>query len=212
MLFACYLHLLAASDPAAVVHDMAWDGQFYATAPKLLDTCIEMCMTDATCQGFSWKHVNASGKDVTVTSNCTGQAGQPCCYFQDLAAVSTGERQTPHFDAWEKPSPPVTVTLDDPTAPTTDFPHFWETGINSPHSAMTLRADWQGHMRMLKDAIGYNYTRIHAPFSRDYSVAQGPNATSYFNAFRTYDFLISIGVKPWVELGYTVQLPSYTTQ
>jgi xylan 1,4-beta-xylosidase len=51
--------------------------------------------------------------------------------------------------------------------------------------------------------IGYTFTRIHAPFSRDYSVIQGPNATSYFNAFQTYDFLLSIGMKPWIELGYT---------
>ena len=47
------------------------------------------------------------------------------------------------------------------------------------------------------------FTRIHAPFARDYSVSQGPNATSYFNAFSTYDFLLSIGMKPWIELGYT---------
>ena len=26
---------------------------------------------------------------------------------------------------------------------------------------------------------GYTYTRIHAPFARDYSLAQGPNTTSY---------------------------------
>ena len=46
-------------------------------------------------------------------------------------------------------------------------------------------------------------TRIHAPFARDYSVAQGPGTVSYYNAFATYDFLLSIGMKPWIELGYT---------
>ena len=50
-------------------------------------------------------------------------------------------------------------------------------------------------MTDLHDNIGYKYTRIHAPFARDYSVAQGPNATSYYNAFQTYDFLLSIGMK-----------------
>ena len=28
-----------------------------------------------------------------------------------------------------------------------------------------------------------------------------PNTTSYFNAFVTYDYLLSIGMKPWIELG-----------
>ena len=37
----------------------------------------------------------------------------------------------------------------------------------------------------------------------DYSLAQGPNTTSYYNAFVTYDVLLSIGMKPWIELGYT---------
>ena len=31
----------------------------------------------------------------------------------------------------------------------------------------------------------------------------GPPTISYYNAFVTYDFLLSIGMKPWIELGYT---------
>ena len=68
---------------------------------------------------------------------------------------------------------------------------------------MTLRSDYQRQMTALHEDIGYTYTRIHAPFARDYSLAQGPNTTSYYNAFVTYDFLLSIGMKPWIELGYT---------
>ena len=45
--------------------------------------------------------------------------------------------------------------------------------INSPHSALTLRSDYQAQMRELHGGVGYTYTRIHAPFARDYSVAQG---------------------------------------
>ena len=86
---------------------------------------------------------------------------------------------------------------------TSEFNHFWETGINSPHSAVTLRSDFRDQLRELKEHVGYTYTRIHAPFSRDFSISQGPNATSYFNAFSTYDYLLSIGMKPWIELGYS---------
>lgn len=117
-----------------------------------------------------------------------------------------------NYSCWQKPEPPGKTTFNlGANRSTTFFGHFWEQGINSPHSAITLRADYQRQMTALHDDIGYKYTRIHAPFARDYSVAQGPplpasngSATnSYFNAFATYDFLLSIGMKPWIELGYT---------
>ena len=120
-----------------------------------------------------------------------------------------------NYSCWEKPLRPGAAIFDlgGGGAPVTPFPHFWEKGINSPNSALTLRADYQRQMTALHDDIGYTYTRIHAPFSREYSVSQGPplpgapanssGTTSYFNAFATYDFLLSIGMKPWIELGYT---------
>ena len=36
------------------------------------------------------------------------------------------------------------------------------------------RADFQAQLRQLRKHVGYKYTRVHAPFSRDYSTAQGP--------------------------------------
>mmetsp|Transcript_9101 Transcript_9101/g.15033 ORF Transcript_9101/g.15033 Transcript_9101/m.15033 type:complete len:621 (+) Transcript_9101:93-1955(+) len=171
-------------------------GDFYSSVPRARDACIEICSADQRCQGFTWKHVAASGG--AATSNCTGQIGQPCCYFQSKEEI-TGHGPEPRFDCWEKAG----IKKFALGTATTEFPHFWEAGINSPHSAITLRADWREQMRQMRTDIGYNYTRIHAPFSRDFSVSQGPNATSYYNAFSTYDFLLSIGVKPWIELGYT---------
>jgi hypothetical protein len=97
-----------------------------------------MCYADAECAGFTWKHVNASGEGVAITTNCTGKAGQPCCYFQSSSEI-TGVIAGTKFDCWAKPgSASFTVT----STTTTPFPHFWQTGINSPHSAITLRADW----------------------------------------------------------------------
>lgn len=99
--------------------------------------------------------------------------------------------------------------------------------------------------------LGLSLHRLHAPFSRDFSQAQGmhmghlhrtlpaatkwpsplwwdtlrtpsqhqyqapavclrrvsgrcagPGAVSYYNAFSVYDFLLSAGVRPWIEIGY----------
>ena len=113
------------------------------------------------------KDANTSGGTPTV--NCTGDAGFPCCYLQSSANI-TAYMPIKGFRCYQKEGQ-STVSLTTKTEP---FPHFWETGINSPHSAMTLRADWREHMTMLKEHMGYNFTRIHAPFARDYSTAQGP--------------------------------------
>eukprot|EP00038_Savillea_parva_P028287 m.64191 g.64191 ORF g.64191 m.64191 type:complete len:610 (+) comp8208_c0_seq1:61-1890(+) len=186
--------------------DCRLGGAFYrTTAPSggsdavAVQVCVTRCLADVECGGFTYKKIaTPAGPGVDKTVNCTATAGQPCCYFQRASDI-TDVGQTTDFECWQKPGV-ASVTL---STSTSSFPHFWTKGINSPHSAMTLREDWRSHMRYLKTNIGYNYTRIHAPFARDYSVAQGPNATSMFNPFSTYDALIAMGVKPWIELGYT---------
>lgn len=190
----CCLSVLADD----VTHSCRLDGSFYQSGNWSLARCLRTCEADPQCGGFSWKHTNGTSPTVTRTVNCTGQSGQPCCYLQSSTAVS-GTAQDAQFSCWAKPGTARFTVGETGSA----FSHYWEAGINSPHSALTLRADYQSQMRQLRRDIGYQFTRIHAPFSRDYSVAQGPNAVSYFNAFATYDFLLSIGMKPWIELGYT---------
>lgn len=86
-------------------------GPFYRSAHLPMDGCIAMCEEDSRCEGFTWKHVHTpAGSGVAVTVNCTGKAGQPCCYFQTKEAI-TARMSTPLFDCWEKhqlppPQPP----------------------------------------------------------------------------------------------------------
>ena len=63
-----------------------------------------------------------AGGGVAVTPNCTGKAGQGCCYFQSKADIS-GRGTTPLFDCWEKGGLP-------PAPPPTPVPPPWA----GPHS------------------------------------------------------------------------------
>jgi hypothetical protein len=184
----------------------ALGGDFYRGVDEPLSACLAHCEAEPECGGFSFKLSAGVGEPSSAGTdgggNCTGAVGTLCCYMQHPAAI-TGVDPRANFSCFEKPLKPGNATFTVGGERTT-FPHFWETGINSPHSAMTLRSDYQKQMTALHEDIGYKYTRIHAPFARDYSLAQGPNNTvSYYNAFVTYDFLLSIGMKPWIELGYT---------
>ncbi len=95
--------------PGHLGHDCNLAGSFYRSAPLPLPGCVAQCEADTQCQGFTWKHVNSTGDGVAVTANCTGDVGQPCCYFQAKGAI-TGRGINSKFDCWEKsglpPAPP----------------------------------------------------------------------------------------------------------
>ena len=78
-------------------HDCNLQGAFYQSAALPITRCIAQCQADTHCHGFTWKHTDSSGAGVTVTANCTGQAGQPCCYFQS-GVLSVGRNSLQRRD------------------------------------------------------------------------------------------------------------------
>ena len=100
----------ATASPPPPSKNCSLAGPFYASAPLPVAGCVRSCEADSRCQGFTWKHPQTpAGPGVAVTPNCTGKAGQPCCYYQSAAEI-TAHLPTPLFDCWEKgglrPNPP----------------------------------------------------------------------------------------------------------
>jgi xylan 1,4-beta-xylosidase len=88
---------------------------------------------------------------------------------------------------------------------TTPFPHFWEHTVGSDHAAVALRADWQRQLERCHKELGFQYVRFHGLLSDDMgTVVREKNKLlySFFNADQIYDFLLSIGMKPFVELSF----------
>jgi xylan 1,4-beta-xylosidase len=89
---------------------------------------------------------------------------------------------------------------------TTSFPHFFSNGVGSGHAALTTRADWREHMKTGHDAAGFKYVRYHAVLDDTSLYLDAPRnnkRASYFDVISTYSYLISIGVRPVVELSFT---------
>ena len=85
------------------------------------------------------------------------------------------------------------------------LPHVWEHTVGSDHAPMALRADWQAQMRRSHDELGFRYVRFHGLLSDDTSTLvrrHGNSLYSFFNVDRIFDFLLSIGMKPFVELSF----------
>jgi xylan 1,4-beta-xylosidase len=89
--------------------------------------------------------------------------------------------------------------------PTTPFPHFWEHTVGSDHAPVALRADWQQQLRRCHNELGFQYVRFHGLLSDDMGTLVRHNDKllySFFNADQVFDFLLSIGMKPFVELSF----------
>jgi len=69
-----------------------------------------------------------------------------------------------------------------------------------------LRADWQRQLRMLKRDCGFRYIRFHGLLTDDMGVYREDKAgKQYYNyqyVDELFDFLLSIGMKPFVELSF----------
>ncbi len=88
---------------------------------------------------------------------------------------------------------------------TTPLEHFWEHTVGSDHAPVALRADWQAQLRRCHEDLGFRYVRFHGLLSDDMGTLidhDGKPLYSFFNADQVVDFLLSIGMRPFVELSF----------
>lgn len=93
----------------------------------------------------------------------------------------------------------------------TKFPHYWEMCVGSGHAYTALREDYRKQLKRAHDELGFRYVRFHGIFNDDMCVCIEKkdylgNATgivyNFVNIDNIFDFLISIDMKPFVELGF----------
>ncbi|HMN59077.1 MAG TPA: hypothetical protein PJ988_01860, partial [Anaerolinea sp.] len=103
--------------------------------------------------------------------------------------------------------------LVDSTQAGTPFNHYWEQCVGSCHAVMGLRADWRAQLEKSHRELGFQYVRFHGllddvmsvcvresdPFHPD---AETRLRYNFFNIDSIFDFLLSIGMKPFIELGF----------
>jgi xylan 1,4-beta-xylosidase len=90
------------------------------------------------------------------------------------------------------------------SAPAAPLPHVWEHTVGSCHAPLALRADWQAQLRRCRQELGFRHVRFHGLLSEAGTLVRhgGQLIYSFFNADRIVDFLLSIGMRPFVELSF----------
>jgi xylan 1,4-beta-xylosidase len=83
---------------------------------------------------------------------------------------------------------------------------YWTKCVGSCHAATALREDWRRQLRICRDAFEFEYVRFHGLLDDDMSVCiqndDGSLMYSFFNVDSIFDFLLNIGMKPFIELSF----------
>lgn len=83
---------------------------------------------------------------------------------------------------------------------------FWTKCVGSCHAATALREDWRRQLKTCREEFGFEYVRFHGLLDDDMSVClrneDGSIQYSFFNIDSIIDFLLDIGMKPFIELSF----------
>ncbi len=94
------------------------------------------------------------------------------------------------------------ITLKAKTPEIIDLPGLKSISVGRAYDL--LRADMQEHLRTARKEFGFTYCRFHALFNEDMDVAyrreDGTIGYHWHHIDKIYDFLLSIGMKPFIEL------------
>jgi xylan 1,4-beta-xylosidase len=90
---------------------------------------------------------------------------------------------------------------------TKSFPHTWKKSIGSGHAYLALRNDWQSHLKIVRNELDIEYVRFHGILDDEiFQLKRNSNTKELIYNFtlvdNIYDYITSIGMKPFVELSF----------
>lgn len=92
--------------------------------------------------------------------------------------------------------------------------HYWEMCVGSCHGTTALREDYREQLEKCHKELGFRYVRFHGLLDDDMSVltkrgmimqrddSEGEYVVSFTNTDSIFDFLLSINMKPFIEIGF----------
>jgi len=91
-------------------------------------------------------------------------------------------------------------------APTTPRDRFYDLSIGSDYPGTLLREDSLAQLKIAKEELGFRTIRFHGIFHDvlgTYKVVDGKPVYDWTKIDALYDKLLAMGIKPFVELGFT---------
>ena len=91
-----------------------------------------------------------------------------------------------------------TVNISSSTS--NSFYYYWNKCVGSGHGSLLLRSDWRQYMEDAHNTINFSFVRPHAILHDAVGPYNGVNDYSFVNIDKIYSYLLSIGMKPYVEI------------
>jgi xylan 1,4-beta-xylosidase len=91
------------------------------------------------------------------------------------------------------------------SSPSSTLPHYWEQCVGSGHATLALCADRQKQLTRCHKELGFYHVGIHSILSDDMGTLTWENnelVNTFFKAVQIFDFLLTIGMKAFVELSF----------
>jgi len=86
------------------------------------------------------------------------------------------------------------------------LPHMWSCCVGAGRANEGLRANWQEHMQLAVRNCGFRYVRFHGLFHDDMFVYRERDGAAVYNwqyIDELFDRLLEMGIRPFVELGFS---------
>ena len=93
----------------------------------------------------------------------------------------------------------------DLTSTAQPFRHYFSLCVGGGRAALGLRRDWQDHLRRCREELGFRYVRLLGLLDDDMGVCTGaPEHPEhhFHNVDLLFDFLLGMGMRPFVSLGF----------
>lgn len=104
------------------------------------------------------------------------------------------------------PTQTARVLQIDLNGPATPRDRMAQYSIGADYPGVTGRADALEHLRLVQDELGFDYIRFHAIFHDDMGVYREVDGRPVYDFSRIdamYDRFLALGIKPFIELGFT---------
>jgi xylan 1,4-beta-xylosidase len=104
------------------------------------------------------------------------------------------------------PARPERVIQVDVASPATMRDRFANLSVGSDYPGTLIRDDSLAHLRLVREELGFRYVRFHAIFHDvlgTYREVNGKPIYDWSKLDYLYDALLHMGIRPFVELGFT---------
>ena len=194
----------ARNDTSIMGHDILAEAEHLLLPDPA--ACCAACQANSSCQYFTWyRRMAHEGSRCYLKSSAAGIKAAASRGGGVVTGQGKGPWPPPNLPPPASPPPPLpfdTAVTVDLTAAPQPFEHYWKKSFGSGHASLTLRPDWQAHLKRAVEDLGLSGVRHHGLLDDDMGVVVSPGVYNFSKVIESWKYQRSLGVTPIVETSF----------